>query len=65
MATLGDWRGTELRAPKWSWPTAELLQLPAELFQVMLEVLGPFGVTVISGALLVIAVEAVRCWLGL
>jgi hypothetical protein len=60
MATLEDWRGT-VRAPKWSWPTAEL---PAELFQTMLEALGPFGVTVISGALLVIAVEAVRWWLG-
>jgi hypothetical protein len=31
----------------------------------MLEVLGPFGVTIISGALLVIPVEAVRWWLGL
>jgi hypothetical protein len=65
MATLADWRGIELRAPRWSWPTAEFLRLPAELFQVMLEVLGPFGVTIISGALLVIAVEAVRWWLGL
>jgi hypothetical protein len=31
----------------------------------MLEVLGPFGVTVITTALLLIAVEAVRWWLGL
>jgi hypothetical protein len=59
MATLGDLRRTELLTPRWSWSTAERLRFLAEL---LWDVLGPIGVAGCVGALLVIAVEAVR-WL--
>jgi hypothetical protein len=37
---------------------------PADIPKILLEVLGPFGVAAVGGALLVIAIEAVRWLLG-
>jgi hypothetical protein len=53
MPALGDLRRAELTRRGRRWPTVALLKL-------LLEVLGPIGGAGIGGALLVIAVEAVR-----
>jgi hypothetical protein len=57
MATLGDLRRAKLIPRGRPWPAVALLKLP-------LEVLGPIGGAGVGGALLVIAVEAVRWLLG-
>jgi hypothetical protein len=57
-AASEDWRVVELKLRlAWRPWAAELVEFP-------LEVLGPSGVTIIAGALLVIAVEAMRWLLG-
>jgi hypothetical protein len=57
-AASEDWRVVELKL-RLAWR-----QWAAELVEFLLEVLGPTGVTIIAGALLVIAVEVMRWLLG-
>jgi hypothetical protein len=70
QAGAGQDTGVIMRAASEDWRVAEQLRLrlawrpwAAEIVKFPLEVLGSFGMTMIAGALLVIAVEALR-WLS-